>query len=384
LTHSDQFTPQLMQGTRAISFQNCGRRFSLLNWNNADTVSGRTQNWLDADGSASGRGVGTFMVSGYASAAKWWVVDDNGTLCFVCCLLVPAIHAKHAVHMLLPVGYDPQGPLRFVDIQSKAGGPLRGLGHVRLSWDAALHNQVGKSICGNGNIDPCPILGFVRHAGKRFSTGFNETGLAITANGQIVGPVNGYAWIVELTRGAPRNLRIDYVEVLPETPLLICIAYPVGTTINITAHAASWCWKGSKDFTCAEAFTKAASLQEVRTGPGNQYHMDSSGVLTFRVVQPPAGYVGRPNWFIPSRTDPYLSEKAFAIGRLERSGVYLPIKAYEPYLQVDATCGGSDPYCPGTPAVFDPDVCPNGYIQKAYDSCCSAANLSRCVYAGQG
>jgi hypothetical protein len=69
-----------MQGTREISFQNCGRRFSLSNWNNADTVSGRTQNWLDADGSASGRGVPTFMVSGYASAAKWWLVDDNGTL----------------------------------------------------------------------------------------------------------------------------------------------------------------------------------------------------------------------------------------------------------------------------------------------------------------
>jgi hypothetical protein len=92
LTHSDQFTPELMQGTRAITFQNCGRRFSLFNWNNADTVSGRAQNWLDVDGSASGRGVPTFMVSGSSSAAKWWIVDDNGRFRQVLCLLCFSDH----------------------------------------------------------------------------------------------------------------------------------------------------------------------------------------------------------------------------------------------------------------------------------------------------
>jgi hypothetical protein len=81
LTHSDQFTPQIMQGTRAISFEKCGRRFSLDNWLRADTVSGREQNWLDTDGTASGRGVPTFMGSGSQSALHWWTVDDNGTWC---------------------------------------------------------------------------------------------------------------------------------------------------------------------------------------------------------------------------------------------------------------------------------------------------------------
>jgi hypothetical protein len=92
LTHSDQFTPELMQGTRAITFQNCGRRFSLFNWNNADTVSGRAQNWLDVDGSASGRGVPTFMVSGSPSAAKWWIVDENGAFFaeYCACLKIDA------------------------------------------------------------------------------------------------------------------------------------------------------------------------------------------------------------------------------------------------------------------------------------------------------
>jgi hypothetical protein len=281
------------------------------------------------------------------------------------------------------VGYDPQGPLRFIDIQPKAGAPIRGLGHVKLSWDASVHDQVGQSVCGNGNNAPCPPLGYVRHAGKKFSNTFNKTGLAITARGEIVGPVNGYAWIVELNSGAPRNLRIEAVEVLPETPMLISVAYPVGTTISITAKASDWCWQGSSEYTCSQSYTKAASLRDVRTGPGNQYYMDANGVVTFRVVQLPQGYVGRPSWFIPSRTDLDVWGKGFAIDRFERSGVYLPRQAYGPYLQIDAVCGGSGPYCAGIPAPFDPDVCPSGHVQKSYDSCCSTSNPASCVYAGQ-
>ena len=79
MTHSDQFTPELMQGTRDITFDNCGRRFSLDNWNdNPNTVSGRNQNWLDVDGSVSGRGVRTLIVSGVANVSSWWEVDPDG------------------------------------------------------------------------------------------------------------------------------------------------------------------------------------------------------------------------------------------------------------------------------------------------------------------
>jgi hypothetical protein len=83
LTHSDEFTPEIMQGTRNVTFENCGRRFSLDNFNgNSDTVSGRGQNWLDADGSASGLGVPTLIASGIESASDWWTVDDEGKFGF--------------------------------------------------------------------------------------------------------------------------------------------------------------------------------------------------------------------------------------------------------------------------------------------------------------
>ena len=154
LTHSDQFTPELMQGTKDITFDNCGRRFSLDNWqDNRDTVSGRQQNWLDVDGSASGLGETTLIVSGSESAATWWQVDDN-------------------------VVYDPQGPLRFIPQKPTAETPARGLGHVTIYWDDALHDQVGSTICGNGDPDlQCEAHGYLRHAGKKFS---GTQGIALT------------------------------------------------------------------------------------------------------------------------------------------------------------------------------------------------------------
>jgi hypothetical protein len=76
LTHSDQFIPEMMQGTRDITFENCGRRFRLQG--GPDTVSGREQNWMDMDGSISGLGEPSVAASGLSSAGMWWRVDDEG------------------------------------------------------------------------------------------------------------------------------------------------------------------------------------------------------------------------------------------------------------------------------------------------------------------
>ena len=73
LTHSDQFNPEIMQGTRNITLDNVGRRFRFT-VTRAETVSGLSQNWFDVDGSVTGTGVPTFMVSGFKSAGRWWLV----------------------------------------------------------------------------------------------------------------------------------------------------------------------------------------------------------------------------------------------------------------------------------------------------------------------
>lgn len=77
LTHSDEFTPEVMQGSKEIKFDNCGRRFRFSN-EQLDSVSGRGQNWLDTDGSVSGLGEPTLIGSGLNSVKDWWGVDDEG------------------------------------------------------------------------------------------------------------------------------------------------------------------------------------------------------------------------------------------------------------------------------------------------------------------
>ena len=102
LTHSDQFTPEIMQATRGIHFEDCGRRFRMVDFktnNQVPTVSGRNQNWLDVDGSVSGLNEPTLIGSGLPSAGLWWKVDDE-------------------------VVHDPQGPLEFI---KQNNGPERGL-----------------------------------------------------------------------------------------------------------------------------------------------------------------------------------------------------------------------------------------------------------------
>lgn len=77
LTHSDQFNPQVMQATEKITFEDCGRRFRNTVQSHS-TVSGRTQNWFDVDGSVTGLNVPTLIGSGQVEAGLWWNVEDEG------------------------------------------------------------------------------------------------------------------------------------------------------------------------------------------------------------------------------------------------------------------------------------------------------------------
>jgi hypothetical protein len=277
------------------------------------------------------------------------------------------------------VVYDPQGPLRFITIQPRPGAPKRGLGHVAMEWDTARHQEVGITTCGNGDGSPCPTLGYVRHAGKLFSG--SKVGNPITARGEMVGAVSGYGWILELDGGAPRSINFTDVEVLRETPLTISIAYPVGTTFTIIQWAADWCTESDITYSCSQTYTRATSLEQIRTGPGNEYFVDTAGVVTFRISQHPNSHIGRPNWYIPNRTDVDLFSNTPAVGRFERSGVYLPMAGYGPTLTLKANCGGSGVYCTTKPGRYDPNVCPSGYQQVAYDYCCKTSSSSDCVYA---
>ena len=266
------------------------------------------------------------------------------------------------------VVYEPQGPLWFFKLDS---GPERGLGHFKMKWDNALHAQIGKSQCGNGAYVPCDYVGYIKHLGAYFD---DDAGLPVTANADIVGPVGGFGWKLELDSGAPKSVRFEQIEVDPATPLLLSIAYPLGTAFNIVAHG-GYCTDNA-DYKCTETFHQVGSVADVRTSLGNAYHVDSIGVLTFRIIQTPKTFVGRPEFFLPQYTDLGRGGHGFALEHFERDGVRLPAFAYGPYLILDANCPSSGAYCSKSASSYQPEVCPSGYSQTGYDTCTSISDAS--------
>ena len=284
---------------------------------------------------------------------------------------------------------DTDGPLKFI---KATDGPERGLGHVRLEWDPILHAEIGNSICVNGGSEPCAAVGYVRHLGPRFSV---DRGLPVTASADIAGPVGGFGWFLQLDQGAPKKLTITRTEVDPSTPLLLSIAYPPGTAIRITAYAGS-CSFFERDYSCIETFSQVSSVKKVRESKGNTYHLSPEGVLTFRIIQTAANFVGRPDWFLPSWDDPGRNGEGFALDRFERKNVRIPVQGYSTSLEVEASCnsGGilgfitellnldNDPYCDGSIQAHEVDkVCPNQYSQVSYDKCCRIDDVNECIFA---
>jgi hypothetical protein len=258
--------------------------------------------------------------------------------------------------------YDPQGPLWFFKLNS---GPQRGVGSLKLKWDSSLDASVGTTQCGNGPFIPCDFVGRIKHLGLKYNA---DPGLPVTANADIVGPVGGFGWKLELDQGAPKTMFILEVEVDPATPLLLSIAYPAGTSFTITASTV-YC-NASATHTCREDYYQVDTVADVRNSLGNTYHVDSNGVLSFRVIQTPRLFVGRPEFFLPQYTDEGLDGIGLALESFERNGIRLPAFTYGNYLKVAADCPSSGAYCSELPAVsFEPDVCPDGYVQTGYDVC---------------
>ena len=262
----------------------------------------------------------------------------------------------------------------------KDAGPARGLAHIRLEWDDSLHDTVGGGdTCRNGGsglTNDCPAVGRIRHLGTRFNPAHDpEGGLPVTLQPEIVGLAGGFGWLLSLDGGAPHTLTITEVEVLPNTPLLLSIAYPPGTGFEIKAKAASWCYESCSK-SCEEIFDPVDTVQDVRYSDGNVYHFDDeTGLLTVRVIMFPNTYTGLPDWKLYNFDD-VNSDGEYELDRFERNGVLLPKKGYATHIEIAADCTRNGVFCAAAPVVatsYD-EVCDPGYTQVSYDRCCDALN----------
>jgi len=343
VTHSDELRPGIIQATKNVTLQNCGRRYRRVDFSSNKTpeASG-LQHLLDADSRITEANVPSVISSGGEGAGMWCDVDDE-------------------------VVHDKQGPMAIWKIKND-----RGIGRFSMKFDGGQ--------CANEEGKPCDPVGYIKHLGSRYSA---DTGLPISAaHSHVVGPVGGFGWFMEVFKGAPKRVVFELIEVDARTPLLLSIAYPLGTTFTITANAASC---DESKYICRETFTKVDSRREVRISKGNVYHFNPyDGLLTVRIIRSPKSFLGykETGFLLPDFDTAGLTGVENALSRFERSGVLLGTAEFGPFLQIDAHCGSNDGfYCSGQRESVDIRVCDPGYEQTAYDTCC---DKSECYTAADG
>jgi len=370
LTFSDRNVPEFMQATAGIKYEDCGRRFRFDNYvldyggsygnGMSSALSGRLQNWFDADGSTTGRGVPTIMGASTPDSYGWWRLD---------------LGSAPSSSPASPPGtgecdFSSEGPLWFCDAApAHRSAGSRAVGSLFLEWRANQEAALGVTLCANDNQKTCGAEGSIRHWGYAGA-------LPLTRNGEVAGPSGGFGWHVRLNKGAPRRLVLRRVQQFRSSTLLLSIAYPVGVGLSVVARAAPWC-QVSSGTSCSHAFTRVDSVDAVRASLGNKFHVDASGILYIRVVQPPKGRTGNPEWQL-------LEEPNIP---LKRDGISIPTLSWHDYLEItsDCTASGSDTdFCAGAVSSTTPEPCANpGWTLVAYDRCCWDSDPDVCVGPGE-
>jgi len=296
LSHSDEYVPQLMQTTADIIFENVTILYqfsTLLTDPEGITVSGRNQNWLDYDGSASLLGVPAMI--GSARGGGWWSMNSECTTVDerILCPLQPGDAAASMV----------------------------------FHYNAAYEAEIGSTICINGNYGgniPCPLIGNVTHFGRAESTG-----LLLAANAQVSGPVvyTAGGWFVRFTEGIPTTITIANIQIDPTVSLVLAFPYPAGTTFNVTYEAASWC--GTSWAVCSHPFNLTKSLTNVYNSNGDLYYWNStSNILFIRVVEQQDTFTTAEAWTsIPPVPDIFV-----------RANITMDLYQGAPYIQIVANC----------------------------------------------
>lgn len=267
LTHSDQFTPGLMQLTYNISFATVEFARRLAPTVNQDgtkqTVSGRSASWLDVDGSILGLFNRTTNIGSNASGSDWWRFSD---FC-----------VNEAYNWVCPMY------------------PGDGLASLNLHWDKAKEDLVGSVYCSNGKVNiggvydylPCPIGATVTHFGR-----IERNAYPVAVMPRVTGPIinDCGGWFVRYVGGTPKSVSFSDLQVDHDDILHIAIPYPSGTTFSIYAQAPPWCNPGVPPYQfwfsiCQHFFRRVNSEAEVRAAWGDAYFWNETAqTLHLRLV----------------------------------------------------------------------------------------------------
>jgi hypothetical protein len=342
LSHSDEFTPEAMQVSSKIVYEpwpgsskvvsHFTRDDLPIGGSHAESAAARQQNWLDADGTASGRdGIPTLL--GASVGSDWWKLDSE-------CEKKEdwALWACNA-------------------------SAIQRVGSIQFHHNPKLHADIGQygSFCGNTNGNPCPAIGWANHLGSLGQP------IALTANPELTGPLGGLGWRIALNEGSPRRFLIKHIQVPHTSKLIISLPYPPGTAFSVSALPNDWCETYS---TCRRHFTNVDSVAKVRGSDEGAYHFDGTH-LYLRIIQQDVDFHGKlGTWGVPD-----LSLRAFKskLGDLE-----VPYINNQQRIIVEASCHpnpANQLYCAETPTTQPTTLsfCPAGTVPSGYGHCANTA-----------
>jgi hypothetical protein len=306
LTHSDQFAPEQMQATKMIRYENVNpSQIWRFTKRTNRTVSGRLQNWLDLDGSASLKKGPQLLGSTWAN--NWWNLGNDTCVRF-------------SANMDMW-----QCPLQVLPY------PKTSVASIILEVDPKQTSLIGSTICSNGDNKPCPEIGYATHLNR---AGLKANGLALTDNTKITGPINfqlGNGWFVRYIAGAPKSFQVKNIQLeTASTTLLLAFPYPPYTAFTIKAYAAFGCFPGLQNTNiCQYSYIKVDSLKAlVKRTTGEGYFYDSkTNVLYLQVVENADNSLGVGTFTRKSNGLEFV-----------REGVSLPRAGYNYRISINSNC----------------------------------------------
>ncbi|KAF2078218.1 hypothetical protein CYY_000508 [Polysphondylium violaceum] len=219
MTHSDVFKPQGMSVTKNITFENVAAA-QKIGHNVVDTGSSRYFNYIDSDGSFSGRGVPTLI----GSHVNWWNFDSSCTY----------------------------------DSTWKTWVCNKGTKEI-VNIEVLINNLIPSPNSNNNKIGNTTLFG---------SSITDRRSCVVTQNEGITG-VSNMGWYMFLTGGSPTFQVINLKQIPYNQYIFLAIPYPANTQFTIYSY---YKWNTSYNI----KFTLAASAAAVRSGNGRTYYFDGS------------------------------------------------------------------------------------------------------------
>ncbi|KAK5578897.1 hypothetical protein RB653_008572 [Dictyostelium firmibasis] len=221
MTHSDEFKPQFISSTKNITIQ--GTTVSqYIGHRIIETGSSRQFNFVDYDGTISGRSVPTI----FGAHDKWWQFDNTCTYnndwnCWVC---------NKGSYEVASVSVEVPG---FMDR--------------------------------SGEYDATSYVGYI----YLFGNGITDSRrMNVTRNVGITG-ISDMGWYLYWSIGTPNYIKLWLSEVPYGHYVFFAIPYPASTTFRVSCE-----YKYNSQY--SYNFTQAASAAAVRSGDGKKYYFNGT------------------------------------------------------------------------------------------------------------